>query len=120
MLNSTAQEVTPPAPAPAEPERIAESYAIYPMSKDGRRQAIILLLGVISLWIFALWTLINIFEDGIKGVEWVSGLLMLGILLVAPVVGWALLEEANCRITTDAAGIRYQTLAGIDLAYKWD
>jgi hypothetical protein len=89
------------------------------MSKEGRRQAIILLLGVISIWVFALWSLITILQDGITGVEWVSSLLMLGILVVAPLVAWTTLEEANSRITTDDNGITYTTLGGITLRYAW-
>lgn len=90
------------------------------MSRDGRRQAIILLLGVVSIWIFALWSFIVILDDGVGGVEWVSAFLMLGILIVAPVVAWTLLEEANSRITTGDDGIRYQSLAGIDITYPWE
>ena len=78
----------------------------------------ILLLGVISIWVFALWSLIAMLSDGITGVEWVTGLLMLGILVVAPVVAWTLLEEANSRVVADDAGITYNTLGGISLAYS--
>ncbi len=92
----------------------------YPISPEGRRQAIVLLLGVATLWLFALWSLINLFDGGLSGIEWVSSVLMLGIVLVAPVVGWALLEEANSRVTTDESGIRYRSLMGIDLLYKWE
>jgi hypothetical protein len=99
---------------------LADNLHDYPISREGRRQAIVLLLGVISLWVFALWSLINILQDGISGTEWVSLLLMLGILLVAPVVGWALMEEAGSRITTDESGVHYRSIAGIDIFYKWE
>ncbi len=108
--STTPQEATPTTNAPRE----------YPISPEGRRQAIVLLLGVASLWVFAVWSLINLFEGGLGGIEWVSLALMLGIVLVAPVVGWALLEEAKSRITTDESGLRYQSLAGVDLHYKWN
>ena len=36
-----------------------------------------------------------------------------------PVVAWALLEEANSRITTGDTGIHFYSLAGIDLHYEW-
>jgi hypothetical protein len=92
----------------------------YPISPEGRRQAIVLLLGVATLWLFAVWSLINLLDGGLSGIEWVSSVLMLGIVLVAPVVGWALLEEANSRITIGEDGIRYRSLMGITLLYKWD
>src|SRR5688572_3762283 len=96
---------------------VAHSYVL---SREGKRTAVILLLGVATIWIFALWSLITIMDDGITGVEWVSALLMLGILLVAPLVAWTLLEEINSRISVSDAGLRYRSLGGIDLAYGWD
>src|SRR5205823_3925247 len=91
-----------------------------PMSRQGKRQALILLLGVVTIWIFALWSLITILQDGVSGVEWVSMALMLGLLLVAPVVAWVLLEEANSRFIVSSKGIQYRTLAGISLDYGWE
>jgi len=120
MSNTEAEQIAVPTPAtPVETPTEAQTAGVYPMSKDGRRQAIILLLGVISIWVFGLWSLITILQDGITGVEWVSSVLMLGILLVAPLVAWTLLEEANSRITTGDDGIRYSTLGGISLKYAW-
>jgi hypothetical protein len=91
----------------------------YPISGEGRRQAAILLAGVATIWLAALWILFTILQDGIGGVEWVSLALMVGILVVAPVVGWALVEEATARITTDDQGIRYRAAGGIHLTYLW-
>ncbi|MEP6775373.1 MAG: hypothetical protein ABJA50_07230 [Chloroflexota bacterium] len=93
--------------------------ASFPMSREGRRQAIVLLLGVISLAIFALWSLVNILQDGVSDVEWVTGAFMLAILLVSPLVAWTLLEEANTVVTTSDNGLTYRTLGGISLQYKW-
>jgi hypothetical protein len=45
---------------------------------------------------------------------------MLGILVVAPMVAWTLLEEINSRLSVSDAGVRYRSLGGIDLAYNWD
>jgi hypothetical protein len=90
------------------------------MSGEGKRQALVLLAGVVGIWIFALWTFITILENGITGVEMVSIVLMLGIILVAPLVGWTLLEEAYSRITLDDAGITYSTTGGIRLMYAWN
>jgi hypothetical protein len=91
----------------------------FPMSREGRRQAIVLLLGVISLAIFALWSLVNILQDGVSDVEWVTGAFMLAILLVSPLVAWTLLEEANTVVTISDNGLTYRTLAGISLQYRW-
>ncbi|MEO8286888.1 MAG: hypothetical protein ABI670_10680 [Chloroflexota bacterium] len=115
MSNTEAEHIaTPVITQPA-----TETPGTYPMSKEGRRQAIILLLGVASIGVFPLWSLITILDGGITGVEWVSSLLMLGILIVAPLVAWTLLEEANARIVTDEKGITYSTLGGISLKYGW-
>lgn len=119
MAQSEIQEVAPAAPE-GEGTAASRGERVYPMSRDGRRQAIILLIGVATLWVFALWSLVTIFQDGLTGVEWVSMLLMLGMLVVAPVVAWTLLEEANSRIVTSERGIEYRTIGGINLAYKWD
>src|SRR6478609_760949 len=103
----------PGAGTAARPENV------YAMSREGRRQALLLLVGVVSIWIFALWSLVTILQDGVSGVEFVSGLLMLGLLVVAPAVAWTLLEEANARIVTSERGIEYRTLGGVNLPYAW-
>jgi hypothetical protein len=115
----TGSDVQPIAPAAAAAQ-VEPEERVYAMSREGRRQALILLLGVASIWIFALWTLITILQDGVGGVEWVSLILMLGMLVVAPVVAWTLLEEAYSRVVTDRQGIKYHTIAGIGLSYAWD
>lgn len=116
MQDSNVQDI--PAPVASAPTR--DGAGSYGMSRDGRRRAIILLLGVASIWVFALWSLITILQDGVSGVEWVSSLLMIGIIVVAPLVAWSLLEEANARITTTDRGIGYSTIGGINLNYSWD
>jgi hypothetical protein len=110
--------------AKAEPEMPSseegDTSRSYAMSREGRRQANILLLGAASLWVFGLWTLINALDGGLSGAEWVTTLLMLGIVVVAPVVAWALLEEANSRYIVEEGGLRYRSLGGVDLTYAWD
>src|SRR5713101_7581337 len=100
MTESGINNTLPPDPASPPAQDLAgtqhpvlstqhsSAERVYPMSRQGRRQALILLLGVITIWIFALWSLITILQDGVNGVEWVSMVLMLGLLLVAPVVAW--------------------------------
>jgi hypothetical protein len=92
----------------------------YRMSRDGRRQGIVLLVGVLSLEVFAVWSLVTILDRGLDGAEWVSALLMLGIALVAPLVAWTLLEEINSRYLVTGEGLRYSSLGGVDLLYPWE
>lgn len=99
------------APSPTE--------QVYHLSAAGRRTALILVLGVAAVWVFAAWTLVTQALDGLSGPEWVTALLMLGILVVAPVVGWTLLEERSTVITADAHGLAYRSITGIHLAYAW-
>src|SRR3954471_17204410 len=101
------------------PEEATPDGMVYPMSAEGRRTAVILLLGVAAIWIFALWTLVTQAQDGLSGPEWVTAILMLGILGVAPVVGWNLLEERATTITADVGGLTYRSLGGITLRYTW-
>ena len=114
MSNVDAQ----PSAAPAQPLTSSISNE-YRMSRDGRRQGIILLIGVLSLEVFAVWSLVTILDRGIEGAEWVSALLMVGIALVAPLVAWTLLEEINSRYFVTAEGLRYTSIGGVDLFYPW-
>jgi hypothetical protein len=92
---------------------------VYRPTPDARRTALILLLGVAAIWLFAAWTLVTQAQDGLSGPEWVTAALMLGILLVAPIVGWTLLEERAATVTADATGLTYRSLNGINLTYRW-
>ena len=105
-----------PAPAQVLTSSVSNEYR---MSRDGRRQGLVLLLGVLSLEVFAVWSLVTILDRGLDGAEWVSALLMLGIALVAPLVAWTLLEEMNSRYVVTAEGLRYNSIGGIDLLYPW-
>ncbi|HET9492898.1 MAG TPA: hypothetical protein VFR15_01570 [Chloroflexia bacterium] len=118
MADATTQPVA--EPTPQEPAATtAAAPGTYAMSRDGRRQAIVLLLGVISIWVFALWTLITTLDAGLSGAEWVTAALMLAVLLVAPLVGWTLLEEANARYTVSPDALTYSTVGGINLRFAW-
>lgn len=122
MANTDAQPTAPAAQAatlPAQPAESAESN-VYRMSREGRRQAYILLIGVLSIIVFAVWSLVTILDGGLTGAEWVSALLMLGIIVVAPAVAWTLLEEANSRITLADNGLRFTSIGGVDVRYRWE
>jgi hypothetical protein len=114
-MSSEPQAVSAP-PTTAAPPAGGQVYRISPA---GRRTALILLLGVAAVWVFAAWTLVTQALDGLSGPEWVTAVLMLGILLVAPVVGWTLLEERGATISTGAQGLTYRSITGIHLAYTW-
>lgn len=117
MADATSQPVA--QPTPQEPTVPAASPGTFAMSRDGRRQAIVLLLGVVSIWVFALWTLVTTLDGGLDGAEWVTAALMLAVLLVAPLVGWTLLEELNARYTVSPGGLTYGTVGGIALTFPW-
>jgi hypothetical protein len=118
MADATTQPVA--EPTPHEPSATtAAAPGTFAMSRDGRRQAIVLLLGVISIWVFALWTLVTTLDAGLSGAEWVTAALMLAVLLVAPLVGWTLLEEANARYTVSTDALTYSTVGGIKLTFPW-
>jgi hypothetical protein len=118
MADATTQPVA--EPTPQEPAATtAAAPGTFAMSRDGRRQATVLLLGVISIWVFALWTLVTTLGAGLSGAEWVTAALMLAILLVAPLVGWTLLEEANARYTVSPDALTYSTAGGINLTFPW-
>ncbi len=115
MSDADARPTT--APAQVLTSSISNEYR---MSRDGRRQGIILLVGVLSLEVFAVWSLVTILDRGLDGAEWVSALLMLGIALVAPLVAWTLLEEINSRYLVTAEGLRFSSMRGVDLLYPWE
>ena len=119
MADATTQPVAQPTPEDSAAAAAAPALGSYAMSRDGRRQAIVLLLGVISIWVFALWTLITTLDNGLDGAEWVTAILMIAILLVAPLVGWTLLEEANARYAVAPEGLTYSTFGGINLTFPW-
>ncbi len=115
----SAAEVQPASSAVVTSTPSEGTEGEYRMSRDGRRQAFVLLVGVLSIMVFAVWSLVTILDGGLSGAEWVSAVLMLGIIIVAPLVAWTLLEEANSRITVTDDGVRYTTLGGINLIYPW-
>jgi hypothetical protein len=91
----------------------------YRLAPEARRTTLVLLLGVLAIAIFAIWSLIALLSGGLQGPEWVSALLMLAILGLSPLVAWSLLAEYNATILTDTAGLTYRTIGGITLTYPW-
>jgi hypothetical protein len=91
----------------------------YRLAPEARRTTLVLLLGVLAIAIFAIWSFVALLTGGLQGPEWISALLMLAILGLSPLVAWSLLAEYNATILTDAAGLTYRTLGGITLTYPW-
>src|SRR5262249_19657392 len=69
--------------------------------------------------VYALWTLVSLVAGGLDGPDWVTAALMLAILVLSPAVAWSLLAELNATLTTDAAGLTFQTVGGVNLPYQW-
>lgn len=107
----------------------------YHLSAAGRRTSIVLLLGALAIWAFALWSfrstlslsynplqfwssLSATIEEGLSVSQIVPALVMLVLIVATPLLVWNLLEEWAARYTPTAEGLRFQSL-GIDLTYPW-
>lgn len=108
----------------------------YRISSSGRRTALILLVGALIIWAFALWTLqstlaagagpqdtfwsalsANI-ERGFTISQMTPALLMLVLIVATPLVVWNILEEWDATYTPAEDGLRFASL-GIVLLYPW-
>jgi hypothetical protein len=107
----------------------------YRISGSGRRTAIILLVGALIIWAFALWTfrstlgisynpvefwgtLRQSVEQGLSISQIVPALLMLVLIVATPLVIWNLLEELAASYTPAEDGLRFAAL-GVKLSYPW-
>ena len=111
----------------------------YRLSPSGRRTALILLVGALIIWAFALWTFRRtlgisynpllfwsslraaIQGDNGQGLsigQIVPALLMLVLIVATPLVIWNILEEWAAAYTPTDAGLRFASL-GVDLTYPW-
>jgi hypothetical protein len=107
----------------------------YRTSPSGRRTAIILLMGALIIWAFALWTfgstlgisynpvqfwgtLRQSVEQGLSISQIVPALLMLVLIVATPLVIWNILEELGAAYTPADDGLHFAAL-GIRLIYPW-
>ncbi len=108
----------------------------YRLSPSARRSAIVLLIGALMVWVFALWTLrISIatgsdpsagfvqalrenLERGMAIGQIIPALLMVVVLVAAPLVAWNILEELGAQYTLTDAGLRF-TSFGVALTCPW-
>ena len=107
----------------------------YRISPAGRRTALILLIGALIIWAFALWTfrttlgisynpiefwgtLRQTVDTGLSIGQIVPALLMLVLIIATPLVIWNILEEWAAAYTLAEDGLRFSSL-GLDLTYPW-
>jgi len=105
----------------------------YRISSSGRRTALILLVGALIIWIFALWTFgstlgINplafwgtlraSIEQGLSISQLVPALLMLVLIVATPLVIWNICEELAAAYTPADDGLRFTAL-GVKLIVPW-
>ncbi len=107
----------------------------YQLSSAGRRTTIILLLGALAIWAFALWsfrstldlsyhplrfwaTLQASISAGLSISRLVPALLMLVLIVATPLLIWNLLEEWAAAYTPTDEGLQFASL-GIKLTYPW-
>ncbi len=108
----------------------------YRLSATGRRKTLMLLIGALIIWGFALWsfrstlnisynpirfwpTLSAAIEQGLPISQLVPALLMLALIIATPLLIWNLLEEWAARYTPTEEGLRFESL-GITLVYPWN
>lgn len=107
----------------------------YRLSPAGRRTTLILLIGALAIWGFALWsfrstlniqynplifwsTLTASIEQGLTISQLVPALLMLVLIVATPLLVWNLLEEWAASYTPTEAGLRFESL-GFQVIYPW-
>jgi hypothetical protein len=107
----------------------------YRISPAGRRTALILLIGALIIWAFALWTFRTTLEISYNPIEFwgtlrqkidaglsisqiVPALLMLVLIVATPLVVWNILEEWAAAYTPEEEGLRFTSL-GLALTYPW-
>lgn len=107
----------------------------YRLSAAGRRTTLILLIGAIIIWGFALWSFRSTLEisynpllfwsslstsvaGGLSISQLVPALLMLVLIVTTPLLIWNLLEEWAASYTPTEQGLRFESL-GIALTYPW-
>ncbi|MEN9934916.1 MAG: hypothetical protein RLZZ387_1495 [Chloroflexota bacterium] len=107
----------------------------YRLTSAGRRTAIILLIGALIIWAFALWTFRSTLgisynplelwgslrasvEQGLSVGQIVPALLMLVLIVATPLVIWNILEEWDASYTPAEDGLRFSSL-GVRVTYPW-
>jgi hypothetical protein len=112
-----------------------KSMKTYRLSASGRRTTLILLVGAVIIWGFALWSFRSTLEisynpllfwsslstsvaGGLSISQLVPALLMLVLIVTTPLLLWNLLEEWAATYTPTEQGLRFESF-GIALTYPW-
>ena len=109
----------------------------YTLSPAARRTLIALLIGVLLVWAFALWSFITTvgsipgepqtgfwgalqhnLTGGLGPSQLLPALLMLVVSLAAPLVIWGILEEYGALYTLDDEGLRFESY-GLEIVVPW-
>lgn len=107
----------------------------YRLSPAGRRTALLLMLGALAIWIFAIWSFGNTLgisynpltvagelrasiDAGLTVGKLVPALLMLVLIVATPLLVWNILEEYAASYTVSPEGLRFESL-GVRLTYPW-
>lgn len=107
----------------------------YRISSSGRRTVLILLVGALVIWAFALWTFRSTLaisynparflqtlwasiSQGLSIAQIVPALLMVVLIIATPLVIWNLLEEWAAAYTPTDQGLDFTSL-GIRITYPW-
>lgn len=107
----------------------------YRLSPAGRRTSLVLLVGALLIWTFALWSFASTLKltynptqfwsslqaslDAGLGVgQVVPALLMLVLIVATPLLIWNLLEEWSASYTPDDDGLHFESL-GIVIFCPW-
>ena len=124
-------------------EQAAVHDKTYRLGRAGRRVAYLLLAGSVLIWGFALWTLKNTLQIGLRpenllpslkllakrllgfadtppltAEEAIPALIMLVLALVVPLLIWNIIEELRASYTVGPQGLTFQSW-GIRLDYPW-
>jgi hypothetical protein len=98
----------------------------YRLSAAGRRTTLVLLVGALVIWAFAIWSFSSTVTigsaDGLQNLpisQLVPALLMLVLIVATPFLFWNLLEEWDAAYTPTTEGLRFESL-GARIVYPWE
>lgn len=111
----------------------------YRLDATGRRATLLLMLGALVIWIFALWKLPDVLStenaqvrylqlpstlaaaitDGLGVNQIIPALLFVVLIVAAPLLIWNLLEEWSTTYVVRDDGLEYDTVQGISVLYPW-